>query len=329
MRTVTAMFDSRSDAEEARSELASLGISADDVTIHDQSSMGQSSVTTPGQSTGGLWDSFKSLFTDDHDTYAEGLRRGGYLLTARVDDNLADQAIDILDDDGTVDLEERSSAWRSEGWTGGASTDTSSAYADRDTTGEQRIPIVEEQLQVGKREVSRGGVRVRSYVVETPVHDEVRLREEHVNVERRPATGYTTAEAGDLLQERTIEVSETAEEAVVSKTAQVREEVVVGKTVDERVERIDDSVRRTEVDIERTGGDTRVSGDTHTGYDAGATTDRDNGSFGDKVAGLTNEAVGNTKQGLGSVTGSDSLRQEGVAQERHGESQQGGNRSGY
>src|SRR5437764_3366736 len=48
------------------------------------------------------------------------------------------------------------------------------------------IPVVEEQLKVGKREVQRGGVRVFSRVVETPVNESVNLREEHVNVERRP-----------------------------------------------------------------------------------------------------------------------------------------------
>lgn len=322
MRTITAMFDDREDAEEASRELSALGIGTNDVTIHDQQSVGGSSgLTTPGQSQGGLWDSFKSLFTDDHDTYAEGIRRGGYLLTARVDDNLADQAIDILDDEGTVDLDERSNAWRNEGWTGGASTTAASAYGD-DTTREQSIPIVEEQLQVGKREVSRGGVRVRSYIVETPVHEQVSLREEHVEVERRPYSG-TDNDAAALLQERTIEVSETAEEAVVGKTAHVREEVVIGKTVENRVEQIDDTVRRTEVDVERTGGETR------TGYDAGTTSDRDTGSFGDKVSGLANEAIGNTKQGIGSVTGSENLREDGLSQERRGEAQQGGDRSGY
>lgn len=328
MRTITAMFDDREDAEEASRELSALGIMANDVTIHDQQSVtGGASLTTPGQSQGGLWDSFKSLFTDDHDTYAEGIRRGGYLLTARVDDSLADQAIDILDDEGTVDLDERSSAWRNDGWTGGAATTGASAY-DTNTTGEQSIPIVEEQLQVGKREVSRGGVRVRSYIVETPVHEEVSLREEHVDVQRRPYSGNDN-DAAALLQERTIEVSETAEEAIIGKTAHVREEVVVGKTVENRVEQIDDSVRRTEVDIERTGGETRTGGEARTGYDAGTTTDRGTGSVGDKVAGLANEAVGNTKQGIGSVTGSENLRDDGLAQERRGESQQGRDRSGY
>ena len=113
---------------------------------------------------------------------------------------------------------------------------------------EQSIPIVEQRLRVGKREVDRGGVRVRSYVVEEPVHEEVSLREEHVEVERRPARG-TAADEADF-RERTIELSERAEEAVVAKDAVVKEEVVVRKTAEERTESVDDTVRRTEVDID-------------------------------------------------------------------------------
>lgn len=43
----------------------------------------------------------------------------------------------------------------------------------------------------------------------------------------------------------------TGEEAVVGKTARVVEEVVVSKTADEHVEEVDDTVRRTEVEVDR------------------------------------------------------------------------------
>jgi uncharacterized protein (TIGR02271 family) len=132
------------------------------------------------------------------------------------------------------------------------------------TVEEQRIPVVEEELRVGKREVNRGGARVRSYVREVPVHEQVSLREEHVDVERRPVSGerLSPADASGLLQERTIEMTETAEEAVVAKEARVAEEVVVRKTADQHVEQIDDSVRRTEVDVQEgvTGADRSAFG---------------------------------------------------------------------
>ena len=119
---------------------------------------------------------------------------------------------------------------------------------------EEQIPVVEEQVNIGKRTVERGGVRVRSYVVETPVEEQVRLRDETVTVERRPGgmvEGSTDVPA-DAFRERTIEVTETDEEAVVSKTAHVRETVVVRKDVEERAQSVRDTVRRTEVEIEDT-----------------------------------------------------------------------------
>jgi len=119
---------------------------------------------------------------------------------------------------------------------------------------EEQIPIVEEQVNIGKRSVERGGIRVRSYVVETPVEEQVRLRDETVTVERRPGglvEGSSEVPA-DAFRERTIEVTETDEEAVVSKTAHVRETVVVRKDVEERAQSVRDTVRRTEVEIEDT-----------------------------------------------------------------------------
>jgi uncharacterized protein (TIGR02271 family) len=114
------------------------------------------------------------------------------------------------------------------------------------------IPIAEEELHVGKREVGHGRVRIQSRVVEQPVSEQVNLREEHIEVERRPVSGTTQAGtiSGDPFQERTIEVEERGEEAVVSKEARVVEEVVVRKDVEQRTETVSDTVRRTEVDME-------------------------------------------------------------------------------
>ncbi len=130
--------------------------------------------------------------------------------------------------------------------------------ADRTGTGrEEHIPIVEEELHVGKRAVERGSVRVRSYVIETPVEEQVRLRDESVIVERHAVDRDVSDLPPDAFRERIIEVSETDEEPVVQKTAHVREEVVIRKEAEERAQTISDTVRRTEVEIDdnRTGGD--------------------------------------------------------------------------
>lgn len=267
--TITALFDSRSDAEAAKERLKSARVDADHVRLHDKSSVGYNDKAYSTHQDRGVWDSIKNAFLPDEDrhTYEEGVRRGGVLLTADVDDDCVDEAVRALEDANSVDVDDRSKQWRSSGWDypadgatalgglGSADTDrTSDAYIDRGTrTGEQEevIPVVEEQLVVGKRDVSRGGVRVRSYVTETPVHEQVRLRNERVNVERRSVDQPLSAAGADAFRERTIEMSASGEEAVVGKTARVVEEVVVSKTADERVEEIDDTVRRTDVEIDR------------------------------------------------------------------------------
>lgn len=118
------------------------------------------------------------------------------------------------------------------------------------TDEEAVIPIVAEDLTIGKRTVDQGGVRLYRRVVEVPVEQSVQLREEHVVVDRhvvdRPATEADFA----LQSNKTIELNETAEEVVVGKTAHVVEEVVIGKSVTERTEHVHDTVRHTEVELE-------------------------------------------------------------------------------
>jgi uncharacterized protein (TIGR02271 family) len=114
---------------------------------------------------------------------------------------------------------------------------------------EEVIRVAEEELRIGKRDVSHGRVRVRSYVVETPVQEQVGLREEHVRVERRPADRPVSDEE-NLFRERTVEADERAEEAMIAKQARVKEELVVKKDVGQRTETVSDKVRRTEVEVD-------------------------------------------------------------------------------
>jgi len=150
------------------------------------------------------------------------------------------------------------------GATTGATNIESAADRLRDvnTGREERIPVVEESLSVGKREVARGRVRVHSRVVETPVSEQVNLRNEEVTIERRPVSNPTTAAGAEAFRERTVEVTETDEEAVVAKQARVAEEVVIRKDVQERTETVSDTVRRTEVEVEDDRANTDLSRDT-------------------------------------------------------------------
>jgi uncharacterized protein (TIGR02271 family) len=116
--------------------------------------------------------------------------------------------------------------------------------------GDVRLPVVEEEIQVGTRQVQRGGVRLYTRVTERPVEETVRLRDETVHVERRPVDRPATEADLAAAKEGTIEVIETDEEAVVRKQARVVEEVVVRKDVQEQTETVRDTVRRTQVDVE-------------------------------------------------------------------------------
>jgi uncharacterized protein (TIGR02271 family) len=113
------------------------------------------------------------------------------------------------------------------------------------------IPVVEEELKVGKRDIRRAGVRVYTHVSERPVEEQVPLRDETIKVDRRPAD--RPANEADLksFEEGTVELTETDEEPVVIKRARVVEEVVISKDVDERTETVRDSVRRGDVEVER------------------------------------------------------------------------------
>jgi uncharacterized protein (TIGR02271 family) len=337
-RMVTAFFDSRSDAEQAIERLSEAGVSRDSIRFmpgDERDPIDNDAGSATRRESGGFWDSLGDWFLPDEDrgTYAEGLRRGGYLLSVEATDAQYERVLDILDDEGTIDIDERANSWREEGWTGGTAgigrddvlsgatanlttgdaattsgtatgtgtaagatrfsddlgtTNTGSAVppispetgmtdfdadgsmrSDRtvDVTGtdarltdrgEEVIPVAEEQLRVGKRDVSHGRVRIRSYVVETPVEEQVTLREERVAVERRPVD-RALGDAEQAFQERTIEAEERGEEAVVSKEARITEEVVVRKEAEQRTETVSDTVRQTEVEVEDERGNT-ISG---------------------------------------------------------------------
>ncbi len=177
------------------------------------------------------------------------------------------------------------------GTTGALGVTGASAATTRGTAeGQDRLQVVEEQLRVGKREVGRGSVRVRSYVTERPVEEQVELRQERVHVERRPVDReLAPGEATAVFQERTIEAVERGEEAVVSKSARVVEEIAVGKEVERETETVRDTVRRQDVEVEDERG--------ATGRGLGTT-----GGTGGGVTGTTTET---DVTGTGTATGTD------------------------
>src|SRR5947208_1432089 len=99
-RTVTAFFDTREEASAAVEQLAAAGIPRDDIRL-----LAGDSTTAAGArveddrdyESSGFWEGLKDLFMPDEDrySYAEGLRRGGHMVTVTTDAAHYEQALDI------------------------------------------------------------------------------------------------------------------------------------------------------------------------------------------------------------------------------------------
>lgn len=272
-QTVVGLFSSASAAQQAVQQLTSAGFLRDSVDMAAQQGMADGGTgrnndpsdyqNASGTATEGVVDAtarvagktedsignfFSSLFggddNDDAKAYTNATRGGSSVVTvhaATADE--AEKARDIMDDAGALDVHDQAMA-TAQGYTGAPAASTE---------GDQKLNIIEENLQVGKRVEQTGGARIRTRIVERPVEESVRLREEHVNVNRtavnRPATEADFA----AFKEGEISITESAERAVVAKEARVVGEVSIGKTATERVETIHDTVRKTDVEVEKLG----------------------------------------------------------------------------
>ncbi|MDF7815402.1 YsnF/AvaK domain-containing protein [Hymenobacter sp. YC55] len=212
-----------------------------------------------GRSGDSISNFFSSLFGDDDDDqdrsnrYSHVARESGSVVTVHChSEENAHKAAAILDEAGAVDVDEQAAE------TGYQQANALGATGQQASTADGTVSakVIEESLQVGKRVEQTGGARLRSRIVSRPVEASVRLREEHVTVKRNPVNRPATEADFAAFKEGNVEITESAERAVVGKEARVVEEVTLGKQVTEREETIRDTVRKTEVDIERLDGTT-------------------------------------------------------------------------
>lgn len=286
---LVAAFDRYSEAEEVKIELLNKGVSNTDIQLsgsNDASLAAPAAGTTtdraatatrePADASMGEKISafFGSIFGSDDTSdsryasaYPEAIRRGSTVVTVTVADDAQVPVVEeILERHGAIDIDERSASWSADtlpGDTrvaGGLAGDTATTARGLDETATDRtaIPVIEENLKVGKRENNLGRVRVVSRMTERPVEETVSLKEEHAVIERHPVDRPASAAELSTFREGSMEIQETTEEAVVEKTARVVEEVMVGKESTHREETVRDTVRRTDVDVEtdRTGSAT-------------------------------------------------------------------------
>ncbi len=112
------------------------------------------------------------------------------------------------------------------------------------------IPVIQEDVKIGKKEVATGGMRIRSRIIEKPVEEILLLREEHVHIERNKVDRPATEDELKNFRSGSVELTASSEIADVQKTSRVVEEVSLGKEVKHRDETVRDNVRSTEVDVE-------------------------------------------------------------------------------
>lgn len=228
---------------------------------------------------------FGNLFgSDDAEQaghYSEAVRRGSSVLTVTLmDDSRVEEARAALAAAGAVDIDKRTESWRQEGYAGfdpaSAPYKSEQILAERNRNQEQMdmlqqpgrartsdmgrssqvadaavLPVIREELEVGKRAVDLGTVRVVSRTETRPVEEQVQLREERADIERRSIDRPATEADLKAFEGGAIEIHETAEQAVVSKKARVVEEVVVGTDASLRTETITDQLRNTVVEVDK------------------------------------------------------------------------------
>lgn len=286
-QTIIGAFDNIYRAQAAKQALLSAGFDADEITVQANNSDDDSSVQASDREDNndsfldGIGNFFSSLFGNEHEHaqhYSETVRRGGAVVSVTVEEAArAATARAALAQSGAFDIEKRAAEWQNSGSYDADTSDRydssdsyessdsdvsrSASYNDRST--DQRsgvLPVIEEEMEVGKREVDLGAVRVYARTVEKPVEENIELQQQHATIRREAVDRPATAEDLASLRSGLIEVREMEERAVINKTARVVEEVSVETVKTSNTETISDTLKNTVVEVERDGGNTTEQG---------------------------------------------------------------------
>jgi uncharacterized protein (TIGR02271 family) len=254
---IVTLFDTAEHAEAARINLVAAGFPNSEISLVSNKTLaaGGQTLYEPG-----LWHRLFGRDIEQHEAtvYGRTVESGGTVLTLRVPETDVPRAMGILNTHNAVDVRNRAidhgllPATVAAAAAAPIVTKVASVAATitAPVSQDQILRLAEEQLEVGKRLVEEGTTRIRRFVTERPVEAKITLHDEHAEVIRRAVTDPGFLKDIDWT-DRTIEVRETAEEAVVSKSARIAEEVVISKTGRDRVETVKDTVRRQQVEVER------------------------------------------------------------------------------
>lgn len=242
---VVAVYDTEASANAALTSLKSAGYLSDDISvIHNEGEAERAGLYQPG-----VWQRLFGRDIEHHEAAVLGrsFKEGSVIISVRVPESEAPKVVSLLDSHKPVDVLDRAKAY---GLVREEPAEAARVPAPARPKGEEMMPVAEEQLYVGKRLVESGYTRVRRYVVEKPVEANISLHEEHVEVMRRAISDPAYVKDIDWT-DKTIEVIDTAEEAVVDKTAHITEEVVIRRRGSDRTQTVHDTVRRQQVEVER------------------------------------------------------------------------------
>lgn len=247
-QTLVGLFDDITDAQTAQQALVNSGLAPTDVTLE---------ATQPGAGDAGTGRSGRGLLDrltgggvqDTHaHLYAEGVRRGGALLTVSVPDGQTASVTDILNRSNAVNIEERGQHYQQTGFT--AYDETAAPYnADQISQERDRVRLHAEQLRANKQSVQAGEVTIRKDVVSETKSIDVPVTHEEVVIERHAVNQPATAGEADF-RDQTISVPVSAEQVTVNKTAVVTEEINVGKRQVQETQHVTDTVRHEEARLE-------------------------------------------------------------------------------
>jgi uncharacterized protein (TIGR02271 family) len=243
---VVSVYDTVDKAKSALNVLKSSGIDTSNVSLLDRSTFG----TGVDQQHVGLW---RRLFGEnvgerEAAVYGDTLRKGGAVLAVRGPKEHVAKIMSILDAHQPVDVQDAATRLRSE--VPQAKGPIPAPGAAISAAKEEVLRLAEEQMNIGKRTLETGTTRIRRFVTERPVEAQVNLHEEHAKVVRRAITDPNYIADIDW-SDKEYTVVETAEQAVVSKTARVIEEVAVRREGSDRTETVRDTVRRQQVEVEK------------------------------------------------------------------------------
>ncbi len=261
--TIVAVFDTAEHARAAVNALKAGGFHDEDISIIDRNRLSDGGATNGGTREPGLWGRLfgGDVYKHEADVYGQTVQEGGAVASMRVLASEVAHATGILDLHHPIDVNDRAvtSGIAPAAHVASARATTAVPMAAQQAvavtpkvaaTHDDVLRLAEEQLQVGKEMVETGRTRVRRFTTEREVAQDVTLHEEHAEVFRR-AVSEPAAFADIDWADSEIEVTETAEHALVNKTARVVEEIALRTVGADHVETLHEKLRRQQAEVVR------------------------------------------------------------------------------